>query len=82
MSTAECKLAALEVRGEGTQTRRSTALCRLAAREDRGVTLWDMSKGGTKAGKSAAERERRGGLSGMSAMLPTKTEFWKRGNTL
>lgn len=80
MSTAECRLAALEVLGEGTQTLRSTALWRLAAREERGVTEWQTSDGGTRAGRSAAERDRRGGLSGMSAMppmLPTNTEFWK-----
>lgn len=41
---------------------------------------WEASDGGTRAGRSAAERERLGGLSGMSAIpiLPTKTEFWKR----
>lgn len=42
--------------------------------------MWDRSEGVTRAGRSAAERERRGGLSGMSAIpqtLPTKTEFCK-----
>lgn len=78
ISTAEWRLAALEVLGEGTHSLRSTALCRLAALEEREVC--ERSEGGIRAGRSAAERERRGGLSGMSAMpqtLPTKTEFCK-----
>lgn len=78
ISTAECRLAALDALGDGP-TLRSTALCKLAALEDLGV-VWLMSDGVMRAGRSAAERERRGGLSGMSAippmpMLLTKTEF-------
>lgn len=76
-STAEWRLAALEVRGEGAQTLRSMALWRLAALDDLGVTR-EMSAGGTSAGRSAAERDRLGGLSGIRAMpptLPTNTEF-------
>lgn len=78
MSTAECRLAALEVLGDGA-TLISTALCRLAALDDLGV-WWDISDGVTRAGISAADRDRLGGLSGISAippipMLLTKTEF-------
>lgn len=77
MSTAECRLAALEVLGDGAHTLRSTALWRLAALDDLGV--WGMwSEGVIKAGRSAAERERLGGLSGMRVIppiLPTNTEF-------
>lgn len=78
MSTAECKLAALEVLGDGN-TLMSTALCKLAALEDLGV-WWDISDGVMRAGMSVAERDLLGGLSGMSAippipMLLTKTEF-------
>ncbi|CAH2048440.1 unnamed protein product, partial [Iphiclides podalirius] len=82
VSTAEWRLAALEVRGEGTQTLRSMALCRLAAREDLGVAR-DISAGGTNAGRSAADRDRLGGLSGIRAMpptLPTNTEFCEKIN--
>lgn len=77
ISTAECKLAARDVLGEGAQTLKSTALWRLAAREDLTVVR-EPSVGGTRAGRSAADRERLGGLSGISAIpptLPTKTEF-------
>ena len=72
---SEWRLAALEVLGDGAQTRRSTALCKLAALEDLGV--WPVS--GAKAGRSAADRDLRGGLSGMRAMpiLPTNTEFYE-----
>lgn len=79
ISTVEWRLAARDVLGEGTPTLKSTALCKLAALEDRGVE-WEWSEGGTRAGRSAAERDRRGGLSGIRAMppiLPTNTEFCK-----
>lgn len=63
----------------------STALCKLAALEDLAV-WWDISDGVMRAGRSAAERDRLGGLSGISAippipMLLTKTEFWKMGGS-
>lgn len=58
MSTDEWRLAALEVRGDGTQRRRSTALWRLAAREDRGVA-WGASEG-ARRGQAGRRRSASG----------------------